>query len=62
MAISKEEISAAQEAALLAISKSANLEELKVVKIEHVGDKSAVAKLNQGWGSCRQQIAQSLEN
>lgn len=50
MAISKAEISAAQEAALLAISKSASLEELKVVKIEHVGDKSAVAKLNQGLG------------
>ena len=50
MAISKAEISAAQEAALLAISKSTSLEELKVVKIEHVGDKSAVAKLNQGLG------------
>ena len=43
-------LSNAQNLALAAIRDCTSLEELKSVKIEHVGDKSAIAKLNQSLG------------
>ena len=50
MTLSVSEIDAALKSALVAISAATDLDELKAVKIEHVGDKSPIAKLNQGLG------------
>jgi phenylalanyl-tRNA synthetase alpha chain len=50
MAIDISQLQAAESAALSAIAKCETLEDLKQVKITHVGDKSAVAKLNQSLG------------
>jgi phenylalanyl-tRNA synthetase alpha chain len=50
MAIDISQLTTAEIAALSAIAKCESLEALKQVKIEHVGDKSAVAKLNQALG------------
>jgi phenylalanyl-tRNA synthetase alpha chain len=50
MMINPEEISRAESAAIAAINSCATLEELKQVKIEHVGDKSPIARLNQTLG------------
>ena len=50
MSINLADISAAEKAALLAIRESATLEDLKQVKIDHVGDRSPIAKLNQSLG------------
>lgn len=51
MTLSVSEVDAALKAALAAITAAKDLEELKAVKIEHVGDKSPVAKLNQSLGT-----------
>ena len=50
MFINLADISAAEKAALSAIRESATLEDLKQVKIDHVGDRSPIAKLNQSLG------------
>ena len=50
MTISVSEVDAALKGALAAISAAKDLDELKAVKIEHVGDKSPIAKLNQSLG------------
>jgi phenylalanyl-tRNA synthetase alpha chain len=50
MTLSGSEIDAALKSALVAISAATDLDELKAVKIEHVGDKSPIARLNQGLG------------
>jgi phenylalanyl-tRNA synthetase alpha chain len=50
MTLSVSEVDAALNSALVAISSATDLDELKAVKIEHVGDKSPIAKLNQGLG------------
>ena len=50
MSMDISQISAAEKAAISAIDKCANLEDLKQVKIEFVGDKSALAKFNQSLG------------
>jgi phenylalanyl-tRNA synthetase alpha chain len=50
MTLSVTEVDAALKSALTAISSAKSLDELKAVKIEHVGDKSPIAKLNQGLG------------
>jgi len=51
MALSAEQIKSDQESAIAAISKASNLEELKRVKIDFIGDKSPLAKANQLLGS-----------
>ena len=51
MSLSVSAIESAAKQALAAITGAKSLEELKAVKIEHVGDKSAIAKLNQSLGS-----------
>jgi phenylalanyl-tRNA synthetase alpha chain len=51
MALSAEQIKSDQESAIGAISKAANLEELKQVKIDFIGDRSPLAKANQLLGS-----------
>ena len=51
MALSAEQIKSDQESAIAAISKAANLEELKQVKIDFIGDRSPLAKANQLLGS-----------
>lgn len=48
--MSPESISAAAAAALGAIATAADLEELKQVKIDHIGDRSDLAKANQSLG------------
>lgn len=48
--MSPESISAAAAAALGAIATAADLEELKQVKIDHIGDRSELAKANQSLG------------
>ena len=50
MSMSPESISAAAAAALGAIATAADLEELKQVKIDHIGDRSELAKANQSLG------------
>ncbi|MEI8065848.1 MAG: phenylalanine--tRNA ligase subunit alpha [Actinomycetes bacterium] len=50
MSLSPDLISAATDAALVAIASAADLEELKQVKIEHIGDRSELAKANQSLG------------
>jgi phenylalanyl-tRNA synthetase alpha chain len=50
MSINLEEVATAEKAAISAISNCGSLEDLKQVKIEHVGDKSPVAKFNQSLG------------
>lgn len=50
MSINKGEISEAEKSALLAISTARTLEDLKQIKIDHVGDRSALARCNQGLG------------
>ncbi|MEN9735686.1 MAG: hypothetical protein RL129_396 [Actinomycetota bacterium] len=50
MAIDPNEVQVAQSAALEAIANCKNLEDLKQVKIDYVGDKSAIARLNQSLG------------
>lgn len=44
------DIEAVKSAALLAIEQAKNLDELKEVKIAHVGDRSPIARANQGLG------------
>ena len=44
------DIEAVKSAALLAIAQAKNLDELKEVKISHVGDRSPIARANQGLG------------
>ena len=51
MALDKAQIEQELAEALSAISKAANLEELKQIKIDFVGDKSPLAKANQALGS-----------
>lgn len=51
MALSAEQIKSDQESAIAAISQATNLEELKRVKIDFIGDKSPLAKANQLLGS-----------
>ncbi|MEN9325444.1 MAG: hypothetical protein RL414_1198 [Actinomycetota bacterium] len=51
MTLNVSAIEAALASALAAIAQASNLDELKTVKIEHVGDKSPIAKLNQSLGS-----------
>jgi phenylalanyl-tRNA synthetase alpha chain len=51
MSLSVSAIELAAKQALTAIASAKSLEDLKVVKIEHVGDKSPIAKLNQSLGS-----------
>jgi len=51
MTISVSAVDSALSAALAAITSAADLEQLKSVKIEHVGDKSPIAKLNQALGT-----------
>ena len=51
MALNAEQIKSDQESAIAAISKAANLEELKQVKIDFIGDRSPLAKANQLLGS-----------
>ncbi len=50
MSLSPDSISAAADAALGAIATAADLEELKQVKIDHIGDRSELAKANQSLG------------
>ena len=50
MSLSSQAIDVALQSALSAISAASNLEEFKAVKVEHVGDKSPIAKLNQSLG------------
>jgi phenylalanyl-tRNA synthetase alpha chain len=47
MALSAEQIKSDQESAIAAISKTSNLEELKQIKIDFIGDRSPLAKANQ---------------
>jgi len=51
MTLSIPAIESAVEAAIAAIAVASNLDDLKTVKIEHVGDKSPIARLNQGLGA-----------
>ncbi len=51
MALDKAQIEQELAEALSAISKAANLDELKQIKIDFVGDKSPLAKANQALGS-----------
>ena len=51
MTISVSAVDNALSAALAAITSAADLDQLKSVKIEHVGDKSPIAKLNQALGT-----------
>jgi len=51
MTISVSAVDNALSAALAAITSAADLDQLKSVKIEHVGDKSPIAKLNQTLGT-----------
>ena len=51
MTISVSAVDIALSAALAAITSATDLEQLKSVKIEHVGDKSPIAKLNQALGT-----------
>jgi len=51
MALDKAQIEQELAEALSAISKAANLDELKQIKIDYVGDKSPLAKANQALGS-----------
>ena len=51
MTLSIPAIESAAEAAIAAIAVASNLDDLKTVKIEHVGDKSPIARLNQGLGA-----------
>ncbi len=51
MTLSIPAIESAAEAAIAAIAVASNLDDLKTVKIEHVGDKSPLARLNQGLGA-----------
>ncbi len=51
MTLSIPAIESAAEAAIAAIAFASNLDDLKTVKIEHVGDKSPIARLNQGLGA-----------
>jgi phenylalanyl-tRNA synthetase alpha chain len=51
MTISVSAVDSALSAALAAITSAADLEQLKSVKIEHVGDKSPIARLNQALGT-----------
>lgn len=44
------DIEAVKSAALLAIAQAKNLDDLKEVKISHVGDRSPIARANQGLG------------
>jgi phenylalanyl-tRNA synthetase alpha chain len=51
MALSAEQIKSDQDIAISAISTASSLEDLKQLKIEHIGDKSALSKANQLLGS-----------
>jgi phenylalanyl-tRNA synthetase alpha chain len=51
MALSAEQIKSDQDIAISAISAASSLEDLKQLKIEHIGDKSALSKANQLLGS-----------
>lgn len=51
MALSAEQIKSDQDIAISAISTASTLEDLKQLKIEHIGDKSALSKANQLLGS-----------
>lgn len=51
MALSAEQIKSDQDIAISAISKASSLEDLKQLKIEHIGDKSPLSKANQLLGS-----------
>ena len=50
-ALSVEKINADEKSAIAAINSAKNVEELKQVKIEYIGDKSPLAKANQALGS-----------
>ena len=50
-ALSVEKINADEKSAIAAINNAKNVEELKQVKIEYIGDKSPLAKANQALGS-----------
>ncbi|CAB4736269.1 unannotated protein [freshwater metagenome] len=50
MSLNVADISAATKSALAAIAASSDLNELKTVKIEHLGDKSALSKASQALG------------
>ena len=50
MSLSSSAVDEALKNALLAIKGAKDLDELKSVKIEHVGDKAAISKLNQSLG------------
>jgi phenylalanyl-tRNA synthetase alpha chain len=51
MALSAEQIKSDQDIAISAIAAASSLEDLKQVKIDHIGDKSALSKANQLLGS-----------
>ena len=50
MSLTSEQIDAMVATALTAIAGASNLDELKEVRIEHVGDRSPIAKANQSLG------------
>src|SRR6187455_1268563 len=50
-ALSPEEVDAARDAAVAAIEAAADLEELKRVRLEHAGDRSALALANREIGA-----------
>ena len=51
MALSAEQIKSDQDIAISAISAASSLEDLKQLKIDHIGDKSPLSKVNQLLGS-----------
>ncbi|MSZ62159.1 MAG: phenylalanine--tRNA ligase subunit alpha, partial [Actinobacteria bacterium] len=51
MSLTVDSIETDKKAALAALLGAANLEDLKVVRLAHVGDKSPLAKANQALGS-----------
>jgi phenylalanyl-tRNA synthetase alpha chain len=51
MALSAEQIKSDRDIAISAISAASSLEDLKQLKIDHIGDKSPLSKANQLLGS-----------
>ena len=51
MSLTVDSIETEKQAALAALLSAENLEELKTVRLAHVGDKSPLAKANQALGS-----------